>query len=320
MVGVWRGLTGASKGAIDAQKSDLRYDEHDHGHRPVTRSQSSKSAGAPWAQQQGAVRHADGQTLSDTGPRFVITASAQPDVGPRLHSAPLISVSGPDGAPTPPGCRVKVILYPLARPGRGYLSLRCFISSSARRTYDTAAAAADCRAAAATHPETRSKAQLVSSSGPPAASTHSVSGQQQRRGNDGGLGQSAAVRTALQTVVNCMNCAAYALAALQSGEMPASQLRPHSRWADIITAALCSGAAGAGLYEHVQPEAWDGPPREAGRGLLRGALRRSALLAEISRRLAILRRGALLDPLVLRVTKAAAIDPSAREASSCMVS
>ena len=289
VVGTWCSAADVTQHTIASPRKSGRDEQPADRRRPVTRSQSSKAAGAPSADSQGAAGTASAHKLQIVDARFCIAASAPPAGSPRKCSAPVISVLHTDGAPASPETQVKVIVYPLPSPGRGYLALRCSIPLDG--------AAAGCATATAEGPGEAAlhanacHANAASSGVSSAASTGATSVGNLPHCNSSAQSHLPAVRSALEGVIQRMNHAAYALSALHS-DLGARWAHPASKRVGMTIAVLGSAAAAADLDEQLQSDAHNGQPPLAGQRLLRRALRGSALLAEVSRRVAILRKGA----------------------------
>ena len=281
VVGTWHNQSDTASG---------REGERSLGHRrrPVTRSQSSSSAATPSGAKQSAAWAATVSQRGNANARLFITAHAPTDSSAQRRATPAIGVCQPDGAPAPAGTRLKVILYPLPRPGRGYLALHSPVLPDREAAGDAGASAAS-RASTVGQTGARGGAPAAAG-GSSAAGTGAVSGQQPDCGSATASGEAPAQQSPLADVIRRMNSAAYALAA-PHGEPQAAGLHSRSRCVCIAVAVLCSAAAGAGVSKELQPRAKHAAPRQ---GLRRHALRSSALLAEVSRRGACLRQGALL--------------------------
>ena len=287
VVGTWHILQDAAD--TEPGRESGRY--LDHRRRPVTRSQSSSSAETPSAARRSPAQAAAAQKLCSADALFFVTAHAPADGSARRRTTPAISVCHSDGAPTASETRLKVILYPLPRPGRGYLALRCPVPV-ADGTRAAAAADAARRADAVPHVGLCGGATAAGDSSAAASGIASSSGQQAERGSASPGGEAAARQTRLESVLMHVNCAAYALAVLRGSARTQSHVT-HSSWVDVVTKMLCSAAVGAGDVGAVQPEAGDVPPHGAGQRLLQLTLRSSAFLKEVCRRGAMLRKGAL---------------------------
>lgn len=288
MIGTWLNQTDATETASGPKGEPYL----EHRRRPVTRSQSSTSAATPSAAKQSAARTANGPELQSADALFSITAYAPPDGNTQRHIMPAISACHADGAPAPSGTRLKVILYPLPRPGHGYLSLRWPVSPDAGAAGDAPACTAP-RASIVAQTGACGDATAPGDSVAAAPSSGASSGQQAEHGSGGASDQTTAQQTRLEQVIQHMNRAAYALTAVKvepRTQEPATQYK----WLDVVMTVLCSAAGGAGEKQTVQPKGVDDPPRGAGQKLLRRALRGSAMLQEVSRRHALLREGALL--------------------------
>lgn len=287
VVGTWHNQTDAPAASGTDSGRCL-----EHRRRPVTRSQSSDSAAdAQSAAKRSAAQIATAKELRSADAVFSITAHAPPDGNAQWQAAPAISVCHSDGAPAPSGTRLKVILYPLPRPGHGYLALRWPIIPDAGPAGDAITGAAP-RPSIVARTDACGGATAAGDSVPEAPSTEASGGQRAEHGSGGALQPTAAPWTRLEKVIKYMNRAAHALAALK-GELRTQGSARHSAYVDIVLNILCTAAVGAGDTTHLQPKAGDDLPRGAGQRLLRHALRGSALLQDVARRYAMLRKGAV---------------------------
>ena len=256
----------------------------------MTRSRSGRSAAsaAPAEEHDGGelvTSQADAAADARLYIRAAASASSAAARSPR-RGLPTVRICDARGPLLPATTRVKVILYPLPGPGRGYLALQ------SQRTRDAAAghgreAAGGLVGYSAELSKRSADATADAPSVPAAGSGRNVA---THAGN--AESEPLAAPSPLELAIQRMNSAAAFMAALEPSERPARRQQHDSGWAGIQTAFLCSAAAGGGLYGPT-PACRDNQPPATPQliRLLGRAVRGSALLAEISRRAALIRTG-----------------------------